>query len=490
MTIVKRLFTLLVLLSLVGCAGAMRNYKTELNETTNLIKAGSLDSAIAQLETNNTSKEKDLLYFLEKSELLTLKQSYEEALSLRLEADQKIKVWEEESKVTVSNVAKGAGSLIVNDKVRRYDGRDYEKVFLNSRLVANKLLLGQWDDARVEVKKMHEREALIAEFRAKEIEKSEAEAKEKGINTQYKDLKGYPVELLDDPEVEKLKNSYQNAYTHYLSGYLYESFGERGLAASGYRKAIELKPNTPLLEDALKSVDTRYKTIKRDQSDVLLVYETGLAPAYDSMSIPIPLPLGGGLGITPISFPLVKDTDNGSLIDSIFNDSKKIELAQVTNINNMAKRALKDEMPGIILRSVVRATSKAVAQAVANEADSTGISGLILMIGGFVVEGADERMWRLLPSNISVGRTILPKGNAKLRIPVNSGFLDKEVNISSRFTVLNIRELGGNIYINQANSPEQLDLIANTELEKVKSIKAQEPKKVIKKAPKRKKSKI
>lgn len=483
----KHLIFLLIVLNVSGCAGAMRNYKTELNQTTDLIKAGNLDNAIAQLDSNNTSEDKDLLYYLEKSELLSLKQSHEEALNLRLQADQKIKIWEDETKLTAPKIATTAGSLIVNDKVRRYDGRDYEKVFLNSRLVSNKLLLGQWDEARIEVKKMHERESLIAELRAKDLEKAEAEAKEKGINTKYKELQGYPVEILDDPEVEKLKNSYQNAFTHYLAGYLYESYGERGLAASGYRKAIELKPNVAVLEDALKAVDNRYKTIKRDQSDVLLIYETGLAPAYDSISVPIPLPLGGALTLTPVSFPLVKDTDNGALIDSIFNDNTKINLAQVTNVNTMAKRALKDEMPGIILRSVVRATSKLVAQAAINEVDKTGISGWILIAGGFVIEGADERMWRLLPSNISIGRAVLPKGTSKFRIPINGSYIDKEVNITSRFTVLNIRELAGSVYLSQANSPQQVDTISNAELDMLKNSKTQEPDKALKKVPKKKK---
>ncbi len=59
--------------------------------------------------------------------------------------------------------------------------------------------------------------------------------------TEYKDLQGYPVPALDAPEVVGLKNSYQSAFSHYLSGFVYEALGENDLAAPGYRKAAELR---------------------------------------------------------------------------------------------------------------------------------------------------------------------------------------------------------------------------------------------------------
>ena len=92
---------------------------------------------------------------------------------------------------------------------------------------------GDWDKARVEVKKMHEREALIASINEKKVAETVATSEQKGIKTTYKDLKGYPVETLDDPEVVALKNGYQNAYSHYLAAFVYESLNEPALAAAG-----------------------------------------------------------------------------------------------------------------------------------------------------------------------------------------------------------------------------------------------------------------
>ena len=41
-----------------------------------------------------------------------------------------------------------------------------------------------------------------------------------------KEINGYPVETLNDPEVLALKNGYSNALSHYLAGFLYEVLGE------------------------------------------------------------------------------------------------------------------------------------------------------------------------------------------------------------------------------------------------------------------------
>ena len=73
----------------------------------------------------------------------------------------------------------------------------------------NHMSLGDLDTARVDIKRTHEREAIIAEFRAKETAQAEAgnSKKARGINTQTIVLSDYPVELLNDPEVVALRTA-------------------------------------------------------------------------------------------------------------------------------------------------------------------------------------------------------------------------------------------------------------------------------------------
>ena len=141
---------------------------------------------------------------------------------------------------------------MVNDKVRRYEGYDYEKVMLTTQMALN-LLAGERLRRRAHaIKKTHEREAMIADLRDKEYLRAEEQAEERRRQDRStRTLQGYPVASLDAPEVVSLKNSYQSAFSHYLAGFVYEVLGEKDLAAPGYRKAAELRPNTPLLEQAL-----------------------------------------------------------------------------------------------------------------------------------------------------------------------------------------------------------------------------------------------
>ena len=59
---------------------------------------------------------------------------------------------------------------------------------------------GAFENARVDVKRTHEREAVIAGYRAKETIAAEEEAKANGATSGSKEINGYPVEALNDPE--------------------------------------------------------------------------------------------------------------------------------------------------------------------------------------------------------------------------------------------------------------------------------------------------
>jgi tetratricopeptide (TPR) repeat protein len=117
-------------------------------------------------------------------------------------------------------------------------------------MALNHVALGDYDGARVAIKQAHEIEAQIAELRARQYAEVEESARKRGARTSFKELNGYPIETLDNPEVNALRNAYQSALSHYLAGFIYEALGEPSLAAPGYRLANELQPGQPLLEEA------------------------------------------------------------------------------------------------------------------------------------------------------------------------------------------------------------------------------------------------
>ena len=447
-------------LALTGCAGVMRSYDSELQQTVGLVAGGNTAQALKQLEQNNPDKDKDLLYYFEKGQLLRLDNRFADSRDAWFGADQKIHEWEEEVKADPAKFLGDVGSVIVNDKGRRYDGTDYEKVLLTTMLALDHINLGDWNSARTEIKKTHEREAIIAELRAKQVAQETEEAKNRNVTTTVKDLKGYPVEALDDPEVVALKNGYQSAVSHYLAGFIYEALGEPSLAAPGYRTAIELRPNIAVLEEGLKNLDSRGSSIKPGMTDTLFVIETGFAPAKKSVSIPIPVPLatGMGVGVIPTSFPTIQ-SDSSAVVPAqlALNDGKQaVPLALVTNVDAMARRQLRDEMPGIILRGTIRAIAKGIAQKQAND-HGGALMGLLVTIASVATESADERVWRTLPGQISLGRMTLPVGQHTLSIPTAQGEKKVTFTVTGKHAVVPLRVTGGNVYLAQTSyTPEQL----------------------------------
>jgi len=435
------LATLVAAVQLTGCS-VFRSYDSELQETNQQLAAGNVDAALAVLESNNKGEQKDLLYYFEKGELLRSKGDLQGSQDAWRSADSVVLQWEDSVKLDTAKYLSQFGSYLVNDKVRRYEGYDYEKVMLTTQMALNLLAQNDFDGARSEIKKTHEREAVIAELRDKEYLKREEEAEKEGIKTEYKDLQGYPVASLDAPDVVNLKNSYQSAFSHYLSGFVYEALGEKGLAAPGYRKAAELRPNTPLLDQALLNLDKN--SAKPGESDVLVVVQSGLAPARDSIRIPLPLPIENELVIVPLSFPIMRDDTSTAAVNEVRLDDKALALTSLNSTSAMSRRALRDDMPGIILRTSVRGITRGVAQKNLNKANP--MAGLVVGLASAVVEGADTRTWRTLPDQTLVARLRLAPGEHQLSVPSALGGTQVKVKIDRPYQVVSLRVVGNQVF--------------------------------------------
>lgn len=440
------LLTLLVaILQMTGCA-MLRDYDSELQQTSEQLATGNVDAALALLESHNQDAKKDLLYYFEKGELLRSKGDLKGSQDAWRAADSVVLQWEEAVKLDADKYLSQFGTLLINDKLRRYEGYDYEKVMLTTQMALNLLAENDFAGARTEIRKTHEREAVIAEVRDKEYLKYEEQAEQEGLKTEYKDLQGYPVASLDDPEVVKLKNSYQSAFSHYLAGFVYEALGEKGLAAPGYRKAAELRPNTPLLEQALLKLDKR--SVKAGQSEVLIVVQSGLAPARASMNIPLPLTIDGNLVLTPLSFPIIREDTSTTGVGKLWLDDKPLDLTALNSTSAMSRRALRDEMPGIILRTSVRAILRGAGQKKLNEKNPS--AALALGIASLLAEDADTRTWRTLPNDTLVARVHLAQGKHQLTLPPEQGGGHVKVTIDRPYQVLSLRVIGNQVYASGA----------------------------------------
>ncbi|MBF0159938.1 MAG: paraquat-inducible protein A [Magnetococcales bacterium] len=433
----KALLLLLLLPIISGCAGTLRSYQGELNQVSDLTRSHQLGAALQRLEQLNDGTDKDLLYYFEKGELLRLQKQFALSQEVWLEADRRVRQWEEQARLDPNKVINTIGAVLINDKVLPYQGQDYEKVLLTARMAMNHVVQGDWAAARTEIKKTHEREAVIAMVQAKQMAQVEEEAQKRSQRTAFQDIQGYPVATLDDPEVMALKNGYQNAFSHYLSGFVYESLNEPSLAAPGYRQAIELRPDVPFLTEALRQLDSRHNKPAAGMTDVLFVVESGWAPARQSVMLPLPVP---GVGVVSFSFPVLSSQPSVRPQTLLIDHKQSLPLASVTNIDAMARRALRDDMPGILLRSTIRAATKGVAQKASY--DQHALLGLAVTLATLATESADERGWRLLPAQVSLARAMVPSGSHQITVTAAGGQQQTvAVALNGRYAIIPIRML-------------------------------------------------
>jgi len=434
---------LLLAATLCGCA-AFRSYDAELNHTINLAASGNVDGAINLLERNNKRGKKDLLYYFELGELERLRNRYDESQKAWMAADVRVQAWERTAATNPEKLVGNVASVLINDKARPYEGHDYEKVMLTTRLTLDHLARGDFDTARVDIKRTHEREAVIAALREQELRKTEEEAKKHGVKMGFKELNGYPVQTIDNPEVNALRNSYQSAFSHYLAGFVYEALGEPSLAAAGYRQAIELQPNQPLLEQALAGLDSRTGAGNDGYTDVLFVVESGTAPVRKSQQFNLPFPYKTRMLIVPVSFPVIAPAQPAYMPAQLqIEDKAPIDVVAITSIDLMARKALQEEMPGILLRGIIRSTAKSVAQYQAGKNDESGLAAFAMAIGSIITESADERGWRSLPAQIAIARTRIPSGAHTVGFGAAPGQQGIRFSISGRHAVIGIRLMNG-----------------------------------------------
>src|SRR6476661_4763237 len=377
---------LVLVLGLTGCA-AFRSYDRELTGTLNYALAGNVDGAIKTLDSNNAINDRDLLYYLELGMLQRLGNRYPDSQKTWMAANARIQV--RDPLAEAASLVRSSSSYLLSDKLRTYDGYDYEKVMLLTYIALNHLALGDYDNARVAIKQTHELEAVI---------------------------------------------------------------GELSLAAPGYRLANELHPGVPLLEQALSGLEERLHAPDDGKVDVLFIVASGSAPAIHSQQFNLPVLSGYRWVLVPISFPVITPSAWAPRPNALAVDGAgSVPLAPITSVDLMARRRLKDDMPSIMLRASVRAAASAVAQVQTQRSadrgnNAAGLASMIVTLGSVLMAGADDRTWRTLPSDISIARARLPAGVHSVTIQTPQGPRSARVDVKGRHAVIDFWLLGNQLY--------------------------------------------
>ncbi len=238
-TIKYSLLIPLLTLSLSGCAfnSVFINYPSQITPVK------------AQLNTNEPMKQLDdvasnisgadgLLYAQEAGRIAQIsgdfessKKYYQDAVSAYLNFDDK-------ATLSVTDMGATASSIFINDNVIPYRGPGYERVMVHQYQALNYLFSGDQQGALVEVR------------RSNQLQSSEQARYQKSQKSVQAMANG-----TIDAEVNKLgkaagtvTSSFLNAYSYYTTGLLHEILGEPNDAFIDYRKAAQITPNNPYLQ--------------------------------------------------------------------------------------------------------------------------------------------------------------------------------------------------------------------------------------------------
>jgi len=467
---------------LVGCA--TQSQQVKMNESKEPFKNGDLQNTSAVIQT--AFKDKNTLYYLELGGVQRLQGPSQIPSSTQnlLAADQLVSRWEVTTSDKLRRSFSGASSYVLSEGFSsEYEPKPYEVSLLSQTLALNHLSQGRWNDAMVEAKKMAQREKVIEELiqsKVAAVSKTERDQQTspntQGATSQIENISGYPINLLDDDETRSLKNSYQNPAAYYLSGFIHESQGEASLAAPGYRLAIELRPQVNFFKTSIAKLDSNIANQgKKSFADTLIVIDTGYMPKIIPYQISQSFNVSGNPKLVTLTFPVIEKSTERFRPPFIQLGDRVANPELVANIDSMARKNLRDEMPAYVLRASSRALVSLAAQYAADRAAQQAasrnqgnqnnnsaaligaIAGMITGYGLQAINVTDVRHWSTLPAQTYMTRMGLSIGPTVLRYTLPSGVTASQtVNLVGGYNVVYIRMFRNRATVLTSNDPAAL----------------------------------
>ncbi|MGB0860861.1 MAG: COG3014 family protein, partial [Pseudoalteromonas spongiae] len=239
-----------------------------------------------------------------------------------------------------------------------------------------------------------------------------------------------------DDMIGSVKNGFQNAFTFYLSGFIYEATGEYNAAYIDYKRAIDIySENTYLQQDILRlakylGFDDEYNYFKarfnadlpqtkNNQVPVLVLIEQGLIPEKTEARIDLPIFTSrDDIRFYSVALPSYANNHEYAAPLSINIGEQTLQSETIVKLSALAAKDLKERMPGIVARQITRLIAKEQFRksAARNGGD---VGNIIATLYNLASERADTRSWLTLANNYQIAKTYLTSGEHTLSINLN-----------------------------------------------------------------------
>lgn len=459
---------LMSVLQMVGCAGTttFTAYPKKINPYIETLQNRTPVDFTSCLISECGSSDL-ILYNMERGRIAQVLGNFDYSQKDFAASMEQLRINDEKAHISASGVGSNFAAAAVNDNAIPYSGSGYERVMLHHFQAMNYVKKQDLEGAGVEVRRANaEQETALKDFEG-DIDKAKKDAEEKKVESTNSAVETQYAQM--DEVAGKVKNSFQNAYTFYLSGFIYELNKQYNDAYIDYKKALEIYPeNTYLQKDVLRlaaaldmredvaALKERFKLspekIYSENGELLVVYEDGFVPQKQEVKIPIPIP---SVGLMAIAFPIYKEQWTPQIPLNISINSESLGATEpICDFRALAVKALKEQIPAIVVRQAVRAVAKGAASVAAKKVgDQFGlgfVGTLAASAYNYASENADLRSWITLPSNAQILRTQLKPGAYKLALTspatLETFYVNVEIPTSGK-TILHVVRAGKQFYM-------------------------------------------
>jgi hypothetical protein len=458
----------LVIPLLSGCSAnsfsdLFSNYSQQMNGVKQAQQQGSFQQAISLLPTRSPNNGSYNLGLLEKARLEYLannnkqsRQDFEQAYGI-------VQQNQQGAKIELSRGIENIAAVMSNDNAIRYDIPLYEQSMLNSYQALNYLAQQDLSGALVEVRRANQVQERALKANASSINATKKSIADEKFNMDSLSQQ-YPSM---NSAIGKVKNGFQNAYTFYLSGLLYEAGNQKNDAYIDYKKALEIYPdNHYLQQDVWRLANTLQMTndislfreslartitsksvsasdSDSNQGEVVIIIENGIVGAKQEVSLSLPIyTRHNDMRLYSVALPRYQNQLTVYPPLTLTYQGKSYQAEEIVRLQSLAAKQLQDELPIIVTRQITRLIAKEeIRQTLVKKGGDIG--NIFANLYNIATEKADTRSWSTLPDSIHILRLNLSTGTHTLNLHVNGVSQPIEVSINqNKQTLVTLNTIG------------------------------------------------
>jgi len=452
----KNSLLILVMTMLSACSTTsftdlFNNYNQQMREVRQAQQQGNFHQALSLIPTRNSNNSSYNLSLLEKARLAYLANDNKQSQADFAQVYQLVQEAQLAAKVELSRGVENVAAVVSNDNAIRYDIPLYEQSMLHSYQALNYLTQQDLSGALVEVRRANLVQERALTTNANSIYRYQEKMAAQGVN--MADFsRQYPAM---DNTIGDIKNGFQNAYTFYLSALLYEAAGQSNDAYIDYKKALEIYPdNSYLQQDVWRLANSLYmsdditllkaslppavtnKNEHTNQGQVTFIVENGIVAAKQEIAISLPIFTShDNIRFYSVALPSYQNNLKTYSPLRVNYQSKSYQSEEIVRLQSLAAKQLKDQLPLIVTRQVVRLLAKEeIRQQL--ERKNGQLGNIFANIYNIATEKADTRSWSTLPDSIHILQLNLPAGEHQLMLNINGTNQPVKVSVRANKTTL------------------------------------------------------